>query len=382
EDIAFLKERWGSRHFYFPIEDLPPSMVRRLPEALLEANLDIDWWCDAKLEPEVFTPEVCAQLAEAGCRRLAFGYESASRRVLDLMCKGSDPELGMEVIRRVHDAGISVTLYVMVGFPTETEEEAQLTLNTLVENSRYFEEVSLRVFYLDYKSEVFRRPKDFDIAEVFPEESTDLQIYHDFRTGSGMDRARARRMYMEMLRRLKSHLPVFQNRNVLYHELKSHYFLYLVKAGSVDALMEGAFRERSAPGGLPDRPSAAAGLRVLPIRFDRDEVDTALEAATDGLTLPRYQFDLISGEVLETLDRTVSPIAPSKAVLVLDPRSGEVACLSPEGAELLASCRGDRTTQEVLQGLDPAIRADAGSFLKALAAEGLILEAARERSHA
>ncbi|MCA9753932.1 MAG: cobalamin-dependent protein, partial [Gemmatimonadetes bacterium] len=114
DDIRFLKERWGSRYFYFPIEDLPPNMVRRLPDALLEAGLDIEWWCDAKLEPTVFTPETCRKLHDAGCRRLAFGYESASARVLDLMCKGSEPGPGMDVIRRVHDAGISVTLYVMV----------------------------------------------------------------------------------------------------------------------------------------------------------------------------------------------------------------------------------------------------------------------------
>jgi radical SAM superfamily enzyme YgiQ (UPF0313 family) len=374
EDIRSLKERWGSRYFYFPIEDLPPNLVRRLPDALLEAGLDIEWWCDAKLEPAVFTRETCDRLVEAGCRRLAFGYESASARVLDLMCKGSEPAPGMEVIRRVHDAGISVTLYVMVGFPTETEEEARLTLRTLLENREHFEEASIRVFYLDDMSDVFTTPERFDIVEIFPDARADLQVYYDFRTGSGMTRRQARRVYLEMLGELESSLPVFRNRNVLYHELKSHYFLYLAKAGSVRALLDGAFAEARAPrraADLPDFPRHA-DLVFLPTRFDREEVDRALERAQDGLCLPRYQFDLISGETAAQLDRTTEPVEPSQGVLALVPGTGEVHHLSPDAAALLRACTGEAPLVEILSPLDAADRDSALGFLRELAAAGLL----------
>ena len=374
EDIRFLKEKWGSRLFYFPIEDLPPNMVKRLPAAILEAGLDIDWWCDAKIEPEVFTPEICEALARAGCKRLAFGFESASARVLDLMCKGSEPEPGMEVIRRVHAAGISVTLYVMVGFPTETEDEARQTLQMLLDNRAHFEEVSLRVFYLDDMSEVYDRPDEFDIAEVFSEDDMDLQVYHDFTTASGMSRGQARRVYLEILDRLKSHLPVFQNDNLLYHELKSHYFLYLVRAGGVDELMTGAFAfaDPVAPE-LSWRLRKNPALRFLPQPFNRDEVDNALEKATDGLTLPRYQFDLISGDVEEKLNRKVPGVGPARSVLVLNGATGEVSCLSPDGYALLETCDGSVTLDAILLNHDSEDRDQVRAFLTELAGSGLLL---------
>jgi hypothetical protein len=371
-DILELKERWGSRYFYFPIEDLPPNMVRKLPAALLDAGVDIDWWCDAKLEPAVFTKDTCEKLAEAGCKRLAFGYESASGRVLDLMCKGSQPEPGMEVIRRVHDAGISVTLYVMVGFPTETEEEARLTLRTLLANREHFEEVSIRVFYLDEMSDMFSTPERYGIAEVFPDERADLQVYYDFRTTEGMSRAEARRVYLEMLEGLETHMPVFQNRNVLYHELKSHYFLYLAKAGSVRELLEGSFaRDDAPPAALPERPRRA-DLLFRRTRFDREEVDRALEASQDGLVLPRYQFDLISGEVAGRLDRDGPRVRPAEGTLALDRESGAVHCLSRDAVELLEACDGERTVAEIAGRYGPDDGEAVVEFLEELARGGLI----------
>ncbi len=379
DDVRTLKERWGSRRFYFPIEDLPPNMIRKLPQAFLDAGLDIDWWCDAKLEPEAFTPETCAKLVESGCKRLAFGYESASQRVLDLMCKGSEIGPGTEVIRRVHDAGISVTLYVMVGFPTETEAEARLTLDTLVANRAYFEEASVRVFYLDYISDVFKKPDQFDVTEIRHEEGCDLQVYYDFETKSGMSRVRARQVYLDMLARLKSSLPVFQNTNVLYHELKSHYFLWLVRAGGVRPLLEGPFR-RPDPGATLrlDHPQLVPGLLTRITRFDRHEVDAAVELAQDGLCLPRYQFDLITGEEAARLDRTVPVVGPRESVLVVNPQDGEVASISPDGMDLLRTCDGSRRPAEILAGLGEETAEAAQEFLDHITRAGLLVEGTRE----
>lgn len=373
EDIRMLSEKHGAKRFYFPIEDLPPNMVRKLPRAILDAGLEIEWWCDAKLEPEVFTDEVCRELAESGCKRLAFGYESASKRVLDLMCKGSDPVEGMDVIKRVRKAGISVTLYVMVGFPTETEEEAQLTLETLMANIDLIEEVSMRVFYLDYKSEVFKQAAKFGIDEVYHEEGADLQVYYDFHSTVGMSRLEARRKYLEMLKLVKSNLPVFHNQNLLYHELKSHYFLYLAKEGSVERLLEGPFAPVIPPT-LEDsmKLRLASGLRFLESHFDRDVVDAAMERATDKLTLPRYQFDLITGKELEEMQGSNPSVPAQPSVLVLQEGTGEIACLAPASRDFLQTLDGTHTCAEILSGLPEAHRADAHDFLEQTLQFGLL----------
>jgi radical SAM superfamily enzyme YgiQ (UPF0313 family) len=390
-DMAALQEKYGTKHFYLAIEDLPPNMARAMPRAILDAGLDIDWWCDARLETEVFTQEVCDDLAASGCKRIAFGFESSSRRVLDAMCKGIDPDESLELLRRVRKSGISVTLYVMVGFPTETREEARETLEMLIEHKDLVQEASVRVFYLDERSEIFSRREEFDIVEIYPDPEADLQVYYDFKTGSGMSRQEARDVYLEFTRALRSHFPVFQNTNMLYHELKSHYFLYLAKWGSWEALRDEVLeREGGAPTDGPaaadraaddtTRPRRAPALLQRNLAFDRETVDARLASIDSHKLRPRYQSDLIEDEDRQRLDRELPPLPPEASALVYNRRTGEVHALSPAAADLLARCDGERTLAELLQSVPAEAHADARACLDSMSRLGLVSPPATTRT--
>ncbi len=383
EDMSALQQKYGVNKFYLAIEDLPPNMARALPRAIKEARLGVRWWADARLEHEVFTQDVCDDLAEAGCLRLAFGYESASKRVLNRMCKGIDPVQSIEILRRVRQAGISVTLYVMIGFPTETREEADLTLRTVLEHRDLIQEVSARVFYLDESSELYRRRAEFEIDEVYPDEQADLQVYYDFRTRAGMTRREARDVYLNFMREVRSHFPVFQNTNMLYHELKSHYFLFLARHGSWERLCQEVLEpgaHAAPPGVSPGAPHATSTLRPAPraahrklrLAFDRGEIDQRL-SGVDSFTLrPRYQSDLIEAADRERLDREFEPQTRGESVLLFDPRSGEVHSLSPAAAELLERCDGVRTLEQVVELVPAAHRPAARDCVAELARAGML----------
>ncbi len=368
DDLRKLSEKYGTKHFYLAIEDLPPNMARALPRKIIEAGLDIDWWCDARLEHDVFDQQVCDDLAASGCKRIAFGYESSSQRVLDRMCKGIDPQASLELMQRVHDAGISITLYVMIGFPTETLEEARETLATILRHRDIIQEVSARVFYLDESSEVYKRREEFDIVEVFPDPTADLQVYYDFRATSGMSRREARDLYLEFTRTLRSHFPVFQNTNMLYHELKSHYFLYLTHFGSWEALLENVLCAAPQPA---ERPLRAAHTLERELRFDRAAIDELLTSIDSQTLRPRYQSDLIEDADRERLDAELAPIAPFPSRLVYSVRSGELHCLSPGAADLLGRCDGERTPEEIVERLPSDKRAVALACVEELARLGL-----------
>lgn len=372
EDMQVLQRKYGASSFYLAIEDLPPNMAKRLPEAILEAGLKINWWCDARLEHDVFTAETCRQLAASGCKRIAYGYESSSQRVLTAMCKGIDPDKSLELIRNTHDAGISVTLYAMVGFPTETREEAEETLRTIVEHRDLIQEVSVRVFYLDETSEIFRRRSEFDIVEVYPDPEADLQVYYDFKTGSGMSRGEARQTYLEFTRALRSHFPVFQNTNMLYHELKSHYFLYLVKHGSWDALKREVLEPGESRSGASRRPRRKAELSERELAYDRAEIDRVVSSIDSATVRPRYQSDLFEPEDLARFDRELAPLARAPSKLVYDRASGEVQCLSPAAAEVLERCDGSRTLEQVVEIFPHEVRAEAERCVHEIARAGLL----------
>lgn len=372
-DLRTLSRRHATNKFYLAIEDLPPNMAKALPRAIRDAGLDVEWWADARLEHDTFDQQVCDDLAAAGCRRLAFGYESASRRVLDLMCKGIDPDRSMELVRRVRQAGISVTLYVMVGFPSETRAEARQTLAALLAEREHVQEVSVRVFYLDERSEIFQRRAEFGITAIHPDPEADLQVYYDFETQGGMTRREARDAYLEFTQALRTHFPVFENTNMLYHELKSHYFLYLCRYGSWERLRAEVLEPGSpAPATPADRPRRRRGLSRRDLAFDRGRIDERL-GAIDSLTLrPRYQSDLVEDEDRARLDRDLVPEEPEPCALVYDPAGARLIGLSPAAADLLWRCDGTRTVDEVLAEWDPPLRPQARRCLEDLAGLGLL----------
>jgi anaerobic magnesium-protoporphyrin IX monomethyl ester cyclase len=163
-DLATLVARHGTPYFYFIMDDMPPLLAKRIPDAFAAAGLDVRWWCDARLEERIFHAESLARLHAAGCRKLMFGFESGSQRVLDLVEKGTRLDEAQRVLRAAHEAGIAATLYTMVGLPTETRAEAEQTREFIVRNADWIGEISLQVFNLDMVSPMYREPARFGIA--------------------------------------------------------------------------------------------------------------------------------------------------------------------------------------------------------------------------
>jgi hypothetical protein len=261
----------------------------------------------------------------------------------------------------------------MVGFPTETRDEARTTLQAILDHRDSIQEISARVFYLDERSEIFQRRAEFDIAEIYPDAGADLQVYYDFKCTSGMSRREAREVYLEFTRALRSHFPVFQNTNMLYHELKSHYFLYLAKHGSWERLVEQVLeRPRDSERELQARPRRRDGLARRELRFDRASIDARM-ASIDSHTLrPRYQSDLVEDDDRARFDRELEHEQPSNSVLVYDRRTGEVQSFTTAAALLLERCDGTRTLEQIVEIIPAPHRREAARCVEQLASAGLL----------
>jgi anaerobic magnesium-protoporphyrin IX monomethyl ester cyclase len=83
-----------------------------------------------------------------GMRRISFGLESGSQRLLDLMDKGSSVEANSEFIHNAHDAGLSVRCTMFKGFPGETAEDMAQTASFLETHVPYLDRVRFNEFSL------------------------------------------------------------------------------------------------------------------------------------------------------------------------------------------------------------------------------------------
>ena len=118
----------GVTYFSFIDEAISPFLLNKLAQAILDNNLKITWAVLARFDIKLDN-QLCQKLYFAGCRRIQFGMESYSSQVLNLMNKGIDKAIIRPVIKNCVSAGISVNLFCLIGFPGETKEEAQLTID-------------------------------------------------------------------------------------------------------------------------------------------------------------------------------------------------------------------------------------------------------------
>ncbi len=90
-----------------------------------------------------------------GMRRISFGLETGSQRLLDLMQKGSSVEANEDFIRNAHEAGLSVRCTMFKGFPGETSEDMAATANFLEKHARYLDRVRFNEFSLLQDTPIF-----------------------------------------------------------------------------------------------------------------------------------------------------------------------------------------------------------------------------------
>ena len=126
EDLRPAVEETGARYVYFAVDVMSPAYLERLTNAVVEAGLDIRWSAELRLE-KVFLPRLCEKLVASGCVSIAFGMESGSQRILDLIDKGTKLTFTGETMKNFAEAGIAVQLMAFSDFPTETPTEKEET---------------------------------------------------------------------------------------------------------------------------------------------------------------------------------------------------------------------------------------------------------------
>lgn len=95
---------------------------------IADKSVNLTWEeCNCIVRPEM-TYEAMCKMREAGCHRVTYGIESGSDHVLGLMQKGQTAALAERVLLDTHRAGLVATANFMFGYPGETEEDFEETL--------------------------------------------------------------------------------------------------------------------------------------------------------------------------------------------------------------------------------------------------------------
>ncbi|MBN1172787.1 MAG: radical SAM protein [Micromonosporaceae bacterium] len=127
DDLEALMAEHGTRYLRFFNNAINSSVpfLRTFCDLVTTRGLECYWSDCARFD--TLTEDLVDRLYRAGCRKLVFGLDSASERILNLIDKRLNVDQARRVLRWCHDRGIWAEVEVIVGLPHEHEEDFQAT---------------------------------------------------------------------------------------------------------------------------------------------------------------------------------------------------------------------------------------------------------------
>jgi anaerobic magnesium-protoporphyrin IX monomethyl ester cyclase len=128
DEMVWLERTYAPDHIWFAddIFGLKPGWIRRFADVLQARGAAIPFKC--LLRADQVTADTAAALRASHCRTVWLGAESGSQRILDAMEKGTTVDQIVRASRLLRDAGIEVCFFLQFGYPGETREDIELTL--------------------------------------------------------------------------------------------------------------------------------------------------------------------------------------------------------------------------------------------------------------
>lgn len=196
DELEALARNYGIRYFYFADEMISPKRFKMIAEEIIARRLKLNYCAMAK-PVSGFTQEVLKRMIQSGCRYIMWGVESGCQRVLDLQDKGTKVAEMAKVLKDSASAGIFNHVFIIIGFPTETEDELKETLDFLYVNREYIHQVLRGTFRLRKGSMIYEQPEAFGINKIIePEGQGDEVITKvEYEVKEGLSAAEAQKHY-------------------------------------------------------------------------------------------------------------------------------------------------------------------------------------------
>ncbi|HQE93403.1 MAG TPA: radical SAM protein [Anaerolineae bacterium] len=185
EHMLALRTKYGARHIFFADEAITPHNLKGMSTRLAEAGAPVHW-CGCVRFDAALTRDLLERMAQSGCRMLLFGLETAAERTIRRMDKGTKPAEMSRILRDSTAAGIWNHTFFFFGFPGETMEDAQETVNFVYAHQDAIHSASPGAFLLERYAPVARAPGKYGVT-IHDDPHRDLAIYFDYDVASGLD---------------------------------------------------------------------------------------------------------------------------------------------------------------------------------------------------
>lgn len=131
-EMVELRDIYAVDHVWFAddIFGLKPGWIQRFAELVEQHDVRLPFKCLSRADLLV-KKDTAEALGAAGAEEVWIGAESGSQKILDAMEKGCTVEQIREAADRVHAAGYRVAFFIQFGYPGETLNDIEATLELI-----------------------------------------------------------------------------------------------------------------------------------------------------------------------------------------------------------------------------------------------------------
>lgn len=204
EEMTLIKKVYNPDSLWF-VDDvftISHKWLTTFRDELKKQNISIPYECITRADR--MNEEVIAMLKETGCFRVWIGAESGSQKVIDLMDRRVDVNQVRAMIQLTKQHGIEAGTFIMLGYPGETEEDIEETIQHLKESDP--DHFTITVAYPIKGTELYQEIEAQQTTTLDWHKSNDRQV--DFK------RTYSRRYYDYAVKRVIS--------EVKYHSGRKH----------------------------------------------------------------------------------------------------------------------------------------------------------------
>src|SRR5208337_3525670 len=135
-EMKNLAENFGAECFLLAFDQFTAKrdFAEQFCSGLIDAGLNhLPWYCISRLD--TVDKDLLNLMRKAGCETMCYGIDSGSKRTLAFIRKDIDREVLFDRVRETTEAGIIPTLSFVIGFPEESRQDIEATLELALKSA-------------------------------------------------------------------------------------------------------------------------------------------------------------------------------------------------------------------------------------------------------
>jgi radical SAM superfamily enzyme YgiQ (UPF0313 family) len=165
EKLLYLEDKYNVDKFVLNDAEVPPWRYAKISNTINNAGYahHFSLMGYGRLVKGFLNQELVSKIKQAGFQMMQWGLESGSQRVLNLMQKGIRAETAAEILKNFAQEEINNLLFVMIGFPGETKNDANETVEFIDENRKWISRLGISRFKFGNNTPIALDPERWGI---------------------------------------------------------------------------------------------------------------------------------------------------------------------------------------------------------------------------